>query len=45
MIRTPVGLAVTGIVLGGIVCGVVAVVRIVDSIMESTCLPQRKVGR
>lgn len=45
MIRTPVGLAITGIVLGGIVCGAIAIVKIVDSIMEATCLPQRKVGR
>ena len=43
MLRTPVGLVVTGLVLGGAVAGVVIVVRIVDSIMEATCLP-RKVG-
>lgn len=44
MLRTPVGLAVAGIVLGGAVAGVVIVVRIVDSIMENVCLP-RKDGR
>lgn len=35
MLRTPVGLAVAGIVLGGAVCGVIAVVKIVDSILEA----------
>lgn len=43
MLRTPVGLAVAGIVLGGAVCGVVIVVKIVDSIMEATgCIGRGK---
>lgn len=35
MLRTPVGLAVAGIVLGGAVYGVIGVIKILDEILEA----------
>lgn len=43
MIRTPVGLAVAGIVIGGAVCGVVIVAKVIDQILEATgCIGKTK---
>lgn len=43
MLRTPVGLAIAGIVLGGAVCGVIIVAKVIDSIMEATgCIGRGK---
>lgn len=42
MLRTPVGLAVTGIVVGGAVFAVVAVYKIVTGSIDAAC---RTIGR
>lgn len=43
MLRTPVGLAVAGIVLGGVVLGVYAVAKVIDQVMEATgCIGRTK---
>lgn len=44
MLHTAVGKALAGIVLGGVVYGVIAIVKIVDEIMDACALP-RKAGR
>ena len=42
MLRTPVGLAVAGIVLGGAVCVVVMVAKAVEQITDACALPKRR---